>query len=105
MEYISAMDDFSIRERIRREAGAVRQELRKRIFSYIAAGFAFVAGLAWNDAIKAFIDYLIPETGSGVAAKFLYALLVTVFVVLALYYVERSFAAEEIEGKSSVVDK
>lgn len=89
------MDDFSIREGFTREAGAVRRELRKRTFSYIAAGFAFVAGLAWNEAIKAFIDYLIPQTGSGVAAKFLYALLVTFFVVFVLYYVERSFREEK----------
>ena len=73
----------------------VQKELRKRIFSYVAAGLGLVAGLAWNDAIKLLIEYLIPQKGNTLVAKFFYAFLITVFVVVALYYVERLFKGEK----------
>lgn len=90
------MDNFSVGERFTREAGAVRKELRKRTFSYVAAGLGLVAGLAWNDAIKLLIEYLLPQAGNTLVAKFAYAFLVTVFVAFALYYVERSLK-EDVE--------
>lgn len=39
-----------------------RRKIKKKMFSYIAAGLGLVAGLAWNDAIKTVIDYFIPKT-------------------------------------------
>jgi len=65
------------------------REIKKRTFSYIAAGLGLVAGLAWNDAISTFINYVIPKTGNTVVAKLVYALLVTVIVVFVLLYIER----------------
>jgi hypothetical protein len=62
-----------------------------------------VAGLAWNDAVKSLIDSLFPRSGDGVAAKFAYAVLVTVLVVLLVYYMERIFSRED--GSDSSVPK
>ena len=67
-----------------------RIEIRRRMFSYIAAGLGLVAGLAWNDGVKAVIDYFIPQTGSTVVAKLLYAFVVTSIVGIALYYLEKT---------------
>ena len=67
-----------------------RTEIRRRMFSYIAAGLGLVAGLAWNDGIKALIDYFVPQTGNTVIAKLLYAVLVTLIVGVSLYYVENT---------------
>ncbi len=38
----------------------LRGEFKKRVAGYILAGLGLVAGLAWNDAIKALIDSLFP---------------------------------------------
>ena len=47
----------------------------------ISSAFAFVAALAWNEAIKALIDRYVPS-GSGIYSKFAYAIIVTVVVVI-----------------------
>ena len=60
------------------------------MFSYIAAGFGLVAGLAWNDAIKFVIDYFIPKTENTIIAKVLYAFVLTFIVGAVLFYVEKS---------------
>ncbi|MBI2551844.1 hypothetical protein HYW17_00895 [Candidatus Uhrbacteria bacterium] len=47
----------------------------------MAAGFGLVAALAWNDAIQSLFTTIFP-TASNVVAKFVYAGLITVLVVL-----------------------
>lgn len=66
-------------------------EIRQKTLGYILAGFGFVAGLAWNDAIKSLIDYLYPLPGDVLFSKFLYAFVVTVIVVLMGTYALRIF--------------
>ncbi len=66
-----------------------RKEIKKRTISYMTAGLGLVAGLAWNDAIKAAIDYLIPNTGNTVIAKLVSALAITAIVGLFLLYAEK----------------
>lgn len=68
-----------------------RREIKKKIFSYIAAGLGLVAGLAWNDAIKVLIDFFVPDTGNTIIAKLFYAFLLTLVVALILFYGEKSF--------------
>jgi hypothetical protein len=70
-----------------KEAG---RAIQQKVFGYIAASFALVAGLAWNDAIKSLIDYLLPTTSGSIAAKLIYALIVTLFVIIVLYGIEKS---------------
>ena len=76
-------------------AHSPRQNIKQRMVTYIAAGLGLVAGLAWNDAIAGLIKYVVPDTGNGVIAKFLYAFLLTVIVATVLYYVEGSIAESE----------
>lgn len=71
-------------------AREARRSIIKRTIGYIGAGLGLVAGLAWNEAIKGLIDYLIPSTGSGLIAKIVYAVIVTIFVGVVLFYLERS---------------
>ncbi|PIQ66910.1 MAG: hypothetical protein COV95_01600 [Candidatus Zambryskibacteria bacterium CG11_big_fil_rev_8_21_14_0_20_40_24] len=54
----------------------------------MSAAFGLVAGLAWNDAIKEFIEVIFPLSKDTVAVKFLYAVLVTVVVVILIRYLE-----------------
>ena len=66
--------------------------IRRKMFSYIAAGLGLVAGLAWNDAIGTLINYLLPKNDNTVLAKIIYAFLVTLIVATMLLYIERSLS-------------
>lgn len=58
----------------------MKSSLRTQTVTYILAAFGFVAGLAWNEAIKALIDALFPLATDGIVAKFVYAVVATVLV-------------------------
>ena len=77
----------------------VRKAIKKRMFGYIAAGLGLVAGLAWNDAIKSLIDRFIPDKENSIIAKLVYAVVITLIVSVALFYVEKSLT-EDDENKS-----
>jgi lysylphosphatidylglycerol synthetase-like protein (DUF2156 family) len=57
--------------------------------AYVTAALSVVAGLAWNDAVKAAITYYFPAQTSSIAAQFLYAVLMTVIVVLLTIILRR----------------
>ncbi len=57
--------------------------VQEKAFSYILAGLGLVAGLAWNEAIKAAIVVWYPIEQDSLVAKFVYAGIVTILVVVA----------------------
>ena len=63
--------------------------MRSKVLTYIGGGFGFVAGLAWNDAIKELIQYIFPLATDTLMAKFIYAVLITIVVVIIITYLER----------------
>ncbi len=67
----------------------LKQEVRERMVGYILAALGLVAGLAWNDAIKAVIEYFFPIQQSTMQAKVLYAFLITFVIVLATVFIMR----------------
>lgn len=74
----------------------VRADVRERTAGYIGTAFGLVAGLAWNDAVKAFIDYFYPVGGgNGIAAKFVYAIIITIIVVIITRYMTHWASLEE----------
>lgn len=61
----------------------LRSAVRKQTIGFMTAGFSLVAGLAWNDAIQSMIKWIWPaEEGGSIAAKFLYAAIVTCVIVV-----------------------
>ncbi|MDA1038256.1 MAG: DUF5654 family protein [bacterium] len=74
---------------IKTQNETVKNEVQEKIVTYMGAAFGFVAGLAWNDAVKALIDTLFPLSKDGLIAKFIYAILVTVVVVVVTIYLQR----------------
>jgi Family of unknown function (DUF5654) len=78
---------------------ALSNMVRERSLTFIVAAFSLVASLAWNEAVKSLIDTLIPSGGNSIVAKFLYAGIITLFVVLLTIYLESLFRkrAEEEE--------
>ncbi len=63
---------------------SLREEVIEQMRTLMAAGFGFVAALAWNEAIQAFLKAVLPRPGSSLVGKFVYAVLVTlVFAIVA----------------------
>ena len=64
----------------------IQKEITNRTMGYILGGLGLVVGLAWNDAIKVLIEYIFPLSRTTLLAKFLYAALLTLFVVILTTY-------------------
>jgi len=64
-------------------------EIVENVKKLAVTAFGLVAALAWNDAITALFTYIFPEKTSGLQAQFLYAILVTLIVVLVTYYLSK----------------
>ena len=73
-------------------------EVRERTMGYILAALGFVVALAWNDAIKTFIETLFPLDKNSLWAKFIYALLVNLIIVLATILLTRKTEEQKIEN-------
>lgn len=67
----------------------LQQEIRLKTFTYITAALGLVAGLAWNEAIKALIETWFPADVNSMVAKFIYAFVITLLVVILTSYVVR----------------
>lgn len=64
----------------------IKTHIKDQTAGYLTAALGLVAGLAWNDAIKSLIEVIFPFSSSGILAKFLYAILITLVVVLLSRY-------------------
>ena len=63
----------------------------EKITTFLLAGFGFVAGLAWNDAVQSLFAFLWPDKSNSIPAKFMYAL----FVTLVLTFISLRLAKSE----------
>jgi len=75
--------------KIKEERKKIQKEIKEKTTGYILAALGLVAGLAWNEAIKSFIVTFFPNPGNNVLANFLYAIAVTIFIVLITVYLLR----------------
>jgi hypothetical protein len=82
---------------LKEQASKVTGEIGQQTVTYITGGLGLVAGLAWNEAIKAIIDYWFPLSKDSVLAKLIYAVIITAVVVLITVYLLRRFKKEETE--------
>ena len=62
------------------------------------AAFGLVAGLAWNEAIKAFITVFFPTPGNDILAKFVYSIAVTIVIVIITVYLIRLTQKQELKN-------
>jgi len=82
-------------DKIKGETSKIQREVRKKSLGYVLAGFALVGGLAWNDAIKALIATMFPNSTDNLFAKFGYAILITLVIVVVSMYLARLMKKEE----------
>lgn len=80
---------------IKNESLKIKNEVIQKISGYMFAAFGLVAALAWNDAIKSLIEEFFPIEKSTVIIKFLYAILITVVVVITSYYLTKLLTKKE----------
>ena len=69
-------------------ASEVTKLIMETILGLITTAFAFVAGLAWNDAIQKLIETFI-GTGDALPSLFIYAIVVTVVAVIVTVLLAR----------------
>jgi hypothetical protein len=75
-------------EKIKQEGEKLQHVIKEKVIGYILAGLGVVAGLAWNEAIKTFIEFIFPLNRNTILAKFIYAFLVTfVIVIISVYFI------------------
>ena len=75
--------------RLGKESKELQREVRRKTMTYIAAALGLVVGLAWNEAIKAVIEYLFPLGQNTMTAKIIYALSMTMILVFVTVYILR----------------
>ncbi len=85
--------------KIKKDGRSIQREVNKKIFTFITAGLGLVVGLAWNDAIKELIEYLFPLEKGNLWAKFAYAIILTLVLVLISVYAAKIFLGEEDQTK------
>ena len=77
-------------------ASEVSKLIMETILGLITTAFAFVAGLAWNDAIQKLIEQFI-GTGDALPSLFIYAIVVTIVAVLVTVILARVAAKMGVE--------
>jgi len=82
-------------EEVKEKEKNLRKELRAQSIGYIVAALGLVAGLSWNDAIKSVIDHFFNTAGSGILAKFIYALAITVLIIVLSQFLLRMSKKDE----------
>lgn len=84
-----------LQEKLLEEKIRLEKEVRERTLGYILTALGLVAGLAWNEAIRSAINLLIPGDKGSLWAQFVYAIVITVVVVVLATYLTRLFKKSE----------
>lgn len=66
----------------------IRAQTKEKIVTLATAAFGIVAALAWNEAIQSLFAVLFPKE-DDLTGKFVYAVLVTVVVVVLSVYLSK----------------
>lgn len=82
-------------KKIKKESEEIKKEVKQKTIGYIATAFGLVAGLAWNEAVKALIEYIFPLGRDTLLLKFAYAILITLVLTFISVYLIKLFKSEE----------
>ena len=88
-----------IPEKVREDRKQIQGAVRNSMIASIVGALGLVVGLAWNDAIKGAIEQIFPLGSGGILAKFGYAVILTIVIAIAVYYISKFFEKKEEEGK------
>lgn len=82
-------------EKIRSESLRISSEVKEKTLGFLVTAFGLVAGLAWNEAIQSLIRNLFIIDKNSIWAKFIYAILMTLVLVIMTVFLARFFGKEE----------
>lgn len=74
-----------------------RQHFKDKFVALIITAFSLIAGLAWNDAVKTLIEKIFPSNVSSLWAKFGYAFLLTILLVVISFNFSKLFGDDDDE--------
>lgn len=77
-----------------------KTEVFSQTLTLVNSAFAFVAALAWNEAIKGLIETYF-KSGTGVYSRFVYAILVTLLLVVVTNRLNKFAGRFKIEVKTT----
>jgi hypothetical protein len=81
---------------------SIRLQVIEQVAALMTAAFAFIAALAWNQAISAMVTQFI-GAASGWVALLVYAVIVTIIAVLAAIYITKM--AAKVKSSEALVGK
>jgi hypothetical protein len=84
-----------IKEKIKQESELIRKEIKEKIIGYLLTALGLVAAFAWNDAVKSAIEYFFPLSQNNLFAKLIYAISITILVVIVSIYLARLSSKKE----------
>ncbi len=82
-------------EKIKTESSKISREVKEKTLGFILTAFGLVAGLAWNEAIQSLIKSFFAVDKDSIWVKFVYAIIMTVLVVIVTIYLTKLFGRED----------
>lgn len=94
------MDNYNHEfEKIKKESAKISREVKEKTLGFIVTALGLVAGLAWNEAIQSLIKSFFAVGENSIWIKFLYAVIMTLLVVLVTIYLAKLFGKDEQADK------
>jgi len=82
-------------DKIKKESEELKSEIWEKTVGYIVAALSLVAGLAWSDTIKGIIEFFFPGGQRGLWLKVIYAVLITLMVIVVSFLLARTTKKKE----------
>lgn len=73
----------------------IQKQVLKKSVKYVTGAFGLVAAFAWKDAIQALIQFLFPLEKNSLIAKFIYAGIMTIVLVIITIYLTKWLGKKE----------
>lgn len=86
-------------EKIKSESSKISREVKEKTLGFIVTAFGLVAGLAWNEAIQSLIKSFFTIDKESIWAKLIYAILMTLLLVLITIFLARIFGKDKEENQ------
>lgn len=93
-----------VEKKITSKQKRVREEISQKTLGYILTAFGLVAGLAWNEAIKSLIEFLFPFNRDTLLAKFTYAFLMTLVLIIVSIHLANIFGLKSKKKEETEED-
>ncbi len=85
--------------KLKEHSQKISKEVKQKTLGFIITAFGLVAGLAWNQAIQDMIKQIFPLDKNSVIAEFIYAVVMTVLLVVMTIFLSKLF---DKDGKDKI---